>query len=243
MLNHHLFSNIFATTVGLAFLPLGCGGANDDYVPVSRPQEAKSASSSDQYATLSETESQKFQACMMKNVGNWFDKKYTVRYDAKADEHGALKEVQLRDTTLPENVETCFREVIAAMTLPEQMLRRRSAGPVSGGEKITRERRGALGESDSQNPFVIPFILEMIGIDVVIEIFVGTIAAVGTIVTSKKKKNECLDKYVACMDSPLGNIQVDVIGTTVCASCKTLCDNDGFWPAGFKGTHKWHTCR
>lgn len=233
---------------GLALVPLGCGGAQEDYTVVYRPQEEREASHDStqqrQDARLPPAIRQQAQACLEKHAAQLSSRTYGLRYDALADENGAMTDVKLRNTTLPDSVEQCFRQLIAGMNVSDREMRSRSSGPVSGGERMTRERRGPLGESESQNPLVWlgPFIVEAVGIEVIMEVFVGTIAAVGTIVTKKKKKT-CVDEYVACQETPLGSIQVDVRGSSVCDTCRKICVNEGSWPLGFEAVWGWQTCR
>jgi hypothetical protein len=154
-------------------------------------------------------------------------------------------EIQLRGTTMQDDeVEGCLRQVIAAMTVPEGALHSRSSKPFSGGERMMREQRGLVGSSDSENPIVFlgPFIVEAIGVDVLIEVGIGIIAAVGTLVLPKSTKDFCTDKYSDCMDTPLGNIQVNKWGETVCATCQKNCNNKGVWPLGVILSNRWQSC-
>ena len=109
-----------------------------------------------------------------------------------------------------------------------------------------REQRGLLG-SESQNPlvWVIAIVVDEVGVTTIIEVGIGIIAAVGILATPRKPspKDECADKYTECMDSPLGRLQVNVRGETVCATCEKICIREGGWPMGFKPTGPWQTCR
>lgn len=235
--------------VTLGLVPLGCGAAQDDYSlvdPSERERPTQSGWSSEgEKAQLESAARLQAQACLEKHGQPWSRRTYDLRYDAQVNEDRAITEVKLRDTTLPEDVEGCLRQVIGTLRVPEEALRSRSSGPVSGGETMRREQRGPLGSNESQNPLVWGFaiLLEAVELEVVVQVFVGAIAAVGTIATSKKDPlKDCLDKYVACQDTPLGKLQVDVWGTSVCESCRRLCTKKGAWPSGFDKAVGWQTC-
>ena len=245
-----VFSGVLVTGLTLAFVPLGCGGAQEEPAMVARPSETGALhalqNQRDGFEPPEATR-QALKGCIKLRAGQWSERSYAVLMDAKATDHGDMSEVSIRGTTIrDDDVVECLRQSIAAMTIPEQELRRRSSRPFSGGERMTREQRGPIG-SDSQNPvgWAIVFVIEEVGVDVLIEVGVGIIAAVATLAIPKKTPpdDECLDKYVACMDSLLGNLQMDVHGKSLCATCKELCDRDGAWPSGVKGTHRWYWCR
>lgn len=233
----------------LGSIPLGCGAAQDDYTLIDPSKKERStyagSSSPNEKAQLDPAERRQAQACLENHGQPWSRRAFDLRYDVQVNEDRAITEVKLRDTTLPEDVEGCLRQVIGTLMVPEEALRSRSSGPISGGEKMRREQRGPLGSNESQNPLVWGFaiLLEAVELEVVVQVFVGAIAAVGTIVTSKKDpKKDCLDKYVACQGSPLGKLQVDKFGHSVCQTCWQKCRDEGAWPMGFEKTIGWQTC-
>jgi hypothetical protein len=245
MKTHNVFSGVIAAGLTLAVMPIGCGGAREDYELISRPA-AQAPATGDQGAQFPEATTRQFKTCIERGAAR-LPKSSSVRFDVEPNDAGRVVKVALRNSTVQDvEVEGCLREAIAEMTVPEQSLRIRSSGPVSGGERMTRERRGPLGsESDSQNPFVLWGIVEMVGVDVLIEVGVGAIAAIGTLVIPRKKdpNEECLDKYVACMDSPLGNLVVDKRRHSLCQTCWNIClTNKGEWPAGVELTNRWQSC-
>jgi hypothetical protein len=226
----------------------GCGGAQEEVRPVSRPVETGAtyplAHQRDE-VEISAAIRRQLKACIDLRAGRWSERSYAIQYDAKVNDRGEMLEIKLRGSTMQDDeVEGCLRKTIAAMTVPERALHSRSSRPFSGGERMMREQRGLIGSSDSENPIVFlgPFIVEAIGVDVLIEVGIGIIAAVGTLVLPKKPVDECLDRYVACMDTPLGNIQVDVRGTTACETCRQRCRKMGAWPLAVLLTHRWQTC-
>lgn len=239
-----VFSGVAGLGLALGLVPLGCGGTQDDYTVIEHPSVAAEVARS-HADELPEEIRRPLITCIQHHAGSWSGRSFAVRYDAKANQDGVVQEVTLRNTTLPEGgLEGCLRQVIATMTVPEQALRKRSSGPFSGGERMTRERRGPLGDSESSNPLVLlgPIIVEAVSVEVIIEIAVGIIAAIGTISRPPSLKDKCLDKYVQCIASPLGRIEVDVRGTTACASCQQQCLTEGSWPTGFMITKRWQTC-
>jgi hypothetical protein len=250
MRTHKIFSSLIAAGLALAFISLGCGAAQDDYTVVYRSQETGDTNSDsaqqNQKPELEPTIRRQAEACLTKHIGQLSRRTYGLRYDAKADEEGTIAEINLRNTTLPRAVEECLRQVIIEMNVAESALRPHSPRPISGGERMTRERRGPLGESESQNPLVLlgPFIVEAVGIEVIVEVFFGVLAGVATIAgPNKNQKKRCIEQYVACQDTPLGRIQVDVHGSSVCDTCRRNCTKEGSWPLGFEATWGWQTCR
>jgi hypothetical protein len=207
-----MFSSVVAAGLTLALVPLGCGGAQEQSTSVYRPVGIGATlpmAARRVQVEASEGIRQQVKACMDLRAGQWPERSYAVQMDAKADDRGEMQEVKIRGTTMDDDeVVECLRQAIAAMTIPEDALRMRLSRPVSGGERMTRERRGPIGDSDSQNPFVLlgPMIVEAVGVQVIVEVGVGIIAAVATLVMPKKlpPKDECTDKYSDCMDSPLG---------------------------------------
>lgn len=109
---------------------------------------------------------------------------------------------------------------------------------------MTREQRAPLGsESDSSNPFVLWMVVEAVGVETLIEVGVGIIAVIGTIVLKQDPKDECAAKYSNCMDSPLGNLVVDKHRHSLCETCRDRCVKEGGWPMAVLGFRKWHSCR
>ncbi len=234
----------------LAVGSFGCGGAQEDYTVVSRPQETGAIDAAPvqrDEVELSAATRRQLKACIDQRAGQWTERSHAVQIDAKANERGGIQEVKLRDTTLRDDqVEICLLQAIAAMTIPEHALRLRSSRPFSGGEQMQRERRGPMGSSNAETPWVLlgPFVVEAIGVDVIIEVTVVIIAVVGTIVRPRKKpKDECAEKYSECMDTPLGNRQVDKPGHSLCETCRQTCVNDEAWPWAVKVTQRWESCR
>ncbi len=246
-----MFSSVMAAGLTLAFMTFGCGGVQEEPRGVSRPLEIgtvhSSANQSEEVA-FSEAIRQQLKACIDRPAGQWSERSYAVQFDAKANDRGDMVEVKIRNTTMRDDeVVECLRKAIAAMTVPEDALRPREVRPFSGGERMMRERRGPIGNSESENPFVLlgPFIVEAVGMEVIIEVGVMVIAAIATIVDPKKKdpKDECADEYTECMASPLGRLQVNKWGETVCATCQKICNRKGGWPLGVELTGRWQSCR
>lgn len=152
------------------------------------------------------------------------------------NDEGKILQVNLKDSTLQDSeIEGCFRAVIGAMKIPEEALELRSSGPVSGGERRRREQRAPMAsESESPRIFLGPMIVEAVGIEVIIQVGVGIIAAVATLVdtTEKNPKDRCRDHYVSCMDTPLGSMRMgEKKGASRCEWCRKKCqDNGGDWP-------------
>jgi hypothetical protein len=147
-------SGLFAASAVFSMLPLGCGAAQDDYTLVAPSHGSQIADERPPNDIPGEAQKQ-MQACFAQHKGPWSHHRYAARYEAYSDKNGALDNVKLQATTLDdEPIESCVRGVIASLKVPESVLRTRRSGPVSGGEHLTREQRGSLGNNDSQNPLV-----------------------------------------------------------------------------------------
>ncbi|HRI72412.1 MAG TPA: hypothetical protein PK156_49595 [Polyangium sp.] len=239
-----IFSGVAAAGLTLAFMPVGCGAAQDNYEVLSRPSEQASASVG-QGSGIPDVTARELKSCI-ENGAARLPKSSAVRFDVEPNDAGKVVQFALRQSTLQDaEVEACVRQAIAEMTVPEHAVRMRSSGPVSGGERMTREQRGPIGsESDSNNPFVLWMVVEAVGVETIIEVGVGIIAAVGTLVLKKDPREECLDKYEACQNTPLGRRQVDKWGTSLCETCRKLCvDMGGAWPLGVVTTSGFKSCR
>lgn len=237
-------SGIVAAGLTLAIVPLGCGAAREEYTVVERPHD-QAANESPKDEPSAEIR-QQIETCFKEHKGPWSHRKYSAHYKANSNDRGALGNVELQETTLDDELERCVRKVIATTTIPEDVLRSGSSRPFSGGERTQREQRALVGSNESQNPIAWAFViaLEAVEFDVVVQVFVGAIAAVGTLAQPRKDpKDECIDTYDRCMETPLGRIQVDIKGTTVCASCLDRCIAQELWPSGFKILNRWQTCR
>lgn len=83
------------------------------------------------------------------------------------------------------------------------------------------------------------------GVEVIIEVSVGIIAAIGTILQPKKDpKEECLNRYVECMDTNFAAKDGPVKGTSQCAWCQKVCnDNNGVWPLTVQATVGMRSCQ
>jgi len=73
----------------------------------------------------------------------------------------------------------------------------------------------------------------------------GIIAAIGTILQPKKDpKEECLNRYVECMDTNFAAKDGPVKGTSRCAWCQKVCnDNNGVWPLTVQATVGTRSCQ
>ncbi len=236
-------SGLVAASLTLAIIPLGCGAAQDEYAVIERPHhETPEESRTDE---VSAEVRQQVETCFKQHKGQWSQRKYSAHYKANSNENGALRDVKLQKTTLDDDLEVCVRKVIATIKIPENVLRSGSSRPFSGGERMQREQRALVGSHESQNPIVWAFAiaLEAVEFDVVVQVVVGAIAAVGTLAQPRKNpKKDCVAKYVSCIASPLGSMVVNVHGESVCATCQTLCKRNGEWPSGFQTTQHWQTC-
>lgn len=245
---HGVFAWFLVASVTVTLIPLGCGGTREDYVVVSRPT-TPAPEPPRQEARIPDVTRRQLTACLDRRAGQWPESSYAVQYDAKATDRGKVLEVKLRDTTLHDTeVEGCLRKAIAAMTVPKEVLRLRSSGPVSGGERMTREQRGPLGSSDSENPIVFfgPFIVEAIGTEVIFEVGFMLIAAVATIVDTDEDDTAeyCQKHYKNCLMTSIADGKGSVHGETRCEWRRQDCIKHGAWPSWVVDmAQRKHSCK
>jgi hypothetical protein len=242
-----VLAGFLAPVAALTLIPLGCGGAQGDYVVVSRPSAQRLMPARPEAPVPKETVS-KLKACLERREGPWPESSYAVQYDAKANDHGVMLEVKVRDTTLHDaEVEACLRQAIATMDVPKEALTFRATRPVSGGERMMREQRGLLGSSDSENPLVLlgPVIVEAVGTQAIIEIGLMIVAAVATIVDPPEQTPEekCIDRYVDCQMTDMGRKRGHLKGHSRCQWCFIACKNaKGVWPSRAQGAVSTVSC-
>ncbi len=221
-----------------AVLPLGCGGANEDYVVISPPSESRSAEPSIE-ERFRENAAQAFRACLEQNASSLSERSYALRYDVQLNDRGDVVDSRLRTSNLQNtDAQGCISRVIAAMSVPDEAIQMRSR-PVSGGERMMREQRATLN-SESENPlvFLAPWVIEAVGIDMIVQVGVGIIAAIGTIATSPKR-DECQERYMDCLMTDKGSQWGSVPKHSVCLWCRDSCKgNGGVWPASVPGMGK-----
>ncbi len=237
-----IFSGVAAAGLTLAVTPLGCGAAHEEYELVSRPSEQASASVG-QGSGIPDVTARELKSCI-EHGAERLPKSSAVRFDVEPNDAGQVVKIALHKSTMQDpEVEGCLRQAIAEMTVPM-----RSPGPVSGGEHMTREQRGPIGsESDSSNPIVLWIVVEAVGVETLIEVGVGIIAVIGTLVLPREKspREKCQEPYGDCLMSSVASRRGSVHGHTLCLWCFEACvGNGGTWPASVPGIGKnvWHSC-
>lgn len=178
-------------------------------------------------------------ACLEQNASSLSERSYALRYDVRLNERGDVVDSRLRTSNLQNtDAQGCISRVIAAMSVPDEAIQMRSR-PVSGGERMMREQRATLN-SESENPlvFLAPWVIEAVGIDMIVQVGVGIIAAIGTIATSPKR-DECQERYMDCLMTDKGSQWGSVPKHSVCLWCRDSCKgNGGVWPASVPGMGK-----
>ncbi|HRI72466.1 MAG TPA: hypothetical protein PK156_49865 [Polyangium sp.] len=242
MKSRSVFSGMLAAGLTLAFMPLGCGAAQDNYEVLSRPSEQASASVG-QGSGIPDVTARELKSCIEHGAAR-LPRSSAVRFDVEPNDAGRVVKIALHKSTVQDSeVEGCLRQAIAEMTVPM-----RSSGPVSGGERMRREQRGPLGsESESSNPFVLWMVVEAVGVETLIEVGVGVIAAIATIVVPREKspREKCQEPYSDCLMSSVASRRGSVHGHTLCLWCFEACvGNGGTWPTSVPGIGKnvWHSC-
>lgn len=236
---HRAFSALCLGLTNIwAVMPLGCGGAQEDYVVISRPSDSTSAEPSPENR-FRENTARAFRVCLEQHAPSLSERSYALRYDVQLNDRGNVVRSQLRTSNLQNaGAEGCISRVIAAMAVPDDAIHMRSR-PVSGGERMMREQRAMLN-SESENPLVLlaPWVIESVGIDMIVQVGVGIIAAIGTIATSPKR-DECQERYMDCLITDKGSQWGSVPKHSVCLWCRDSCKgNGGVWPASVPGMGK-----
>src|SRR5262245_14279589 len=124
--------------LGIAFTPLGCGGAQQQAAP------PPSAAAPDPRVAPEEVVA-KLTECVKRGAHRLTSTNYTVRFNVKADRDGQVSSVAVKDTILRDpEIETCMVNVLQGMTLPATIMAMRPAQPVAE-RAATPESRTLVG--------------------------------------------------------------------------------------------------
>ena len=189
-----ILAGILGRIIALMSMPLGCGGAQEDYVVVSQPGEQASAPAQ-QEAQAPESVARQMKACIEKRAGQWPESSYAAQYNVEVNDRGKVLEVKLRDTTLQDSeVERCLRQAIAGMTVPAEVLRLRLSRPVSGGESMSSARESVGIVQAAVAPIALaPIIIPALGVTIIVAISLDIIRKAASGPDCKQIKQECIE--------------------------------------------------
>lgn len=227
-------SRILIRSLILFSIPIGCGGAREEYEVVSRPQ-APAPEPVQQEASFPNATLQELQTCIEHRANLKLESSHTLQYNVMVNERGEVLKVKLGETTLQDmDIEKCFRQVIAAMTFSKDTLRLRSSGPISGGERMQRE---LLGSSEAENPLVFlgPIIVETGGAKVLVDMGLMILAGVVAIANALEEDDPeqvCQDRYMDCLLTDMGGRRGHKFDHSRCQWCREACiRGKGVWPS------------
>lgn len=183
------------TVASLGFvMSFGCGGAQEElnYAPrereLPRPMEAIAS------VEVPEATAQGLKAC----VGNANiprnQESHAFQYDLGASEQGEVSTVDLRDATMRDtSLEGCFRRVLEALVVPDEVLRMRGGKPFSGGENQYRSRGNVGIVQAAAAPIALaPIIIPALGITIIVAISIDIIRKATSEPDCKEVKQDCI---------------------------------------------------
>ena len=209
--------------LGLAFMPLGCGGSNAwSTVPGAvREDREEPPVPAGTFAAL--------MACVTEAKGRLSDTVYTLQFNVEVDERGEVVQVKLRDSLPKEpGMEACLGDALAGMTLPRSALAR-----MPREKAVSPAARGLTGQV-WEELFLIggainlaPIFLATTAVTVTVIVGVKvTTEAIDATRRRRKRKEQCIDMFTECKSR---GYPCDVIveeENTMCEPCMRNCINN-----------------
>jgi hypothetical protein len=121
-----------ALCLGLAFMPLACGGSQEPNVEPFHPAP--------EGPTAPESTVAQLKACAREGAARLKDDHYAIVFDVDVTATGDVDRVKVRDSLIGDRtIESCMSRALEAMAVPRSVLRRLASEPVSP------QSRGAMG--------------------------------------------------------------------------------------------------
>lgn len=158
--------------LGVAFVPLGCGGSEEVFYPVPRPREEPK---------LPEEVARQLETCVKRASAPFPPAEgstYVIDFDVKVHKDGSVHAVETRDSMLGgHEVEACFGRVLAGMTLPKRTIAMGLARPRPRGAAAPPSR-ALLGQAVAiPNPFsLLPVIITVAAVCVAVWVTVQVVS-------------------------------------------------------------------
>ena len=230
-------SGVLAVGLALGLVPLGCGGAEEEYTVVNHPQSEASAVNE---WTVPEPVVEQLRGCVKEHASELKTHSHDAKFELKVTERGDVQGVKVRSSTLHHDaMESCMMQALATLSIPPSVLPMRSSEPFSGGES-TRHDKGPLGVVQAAGAVVIfgPIILIAAGVTLGVYILATSNEEVRDEVLDAAKRTKKVNKlcdaaFAVCQANdwqPDWNIE-DFGPKKDCGSCREECRyNNGFWP-------------
>lgn len=232
MLIRSMFSAIATASLTIAMVPLGCGGAQEEYPHA--PQSQQETSSATNEWVMPEAVVEQLRGCVKQHASDLRTYSHETKFDLTVNNDGAVKGIKIRSSTLHhEAMESCLTGALAGLSIPPSMFPvRASSEPFSGGESM-RDMRGPLGIAQAAGGLVALGPLILIAAGVTLGVYVAVVVTEETIEAVRRTQklesmcqallNQCLgDKWL-----PPGH---DFGTEKDCGSCYGICTKRGYWP-------------
>ena len=170
----------FAMCVGLASVPLGCGGSEDAVYSGPRPREDPN---------VPEDVAKQLEACARQTAAPFPPAEgntYVVTFDVHVSKPGSVHAVKVEDSMLGgHDVEGCFERVLRAMTLPKRTIAMGLEGSAPRGAAAPPSR-ALLGQAFAiPNPFsLVPVVITIAAVTIAVWVVVHVVSEVGTSTTT-----------------------------------------------------------
>jgi len=234
------FRNVFAgflVQLALsAMMPLGCGGAQDEYTVI-YPSSGLSSVPAAQEWEVPEAIVETLRGCVKKHAGDVKGYRHEARFKLNLEEDGTVHEVEMQRSTLHlGKLESCLQEALAGLSIPASALSIRSSEPFSGGESQGKDR-AFQGVVQAAAPVVVIAPIVVIAAGVTLGIYILAVATEETIETVKRRRGIdliCEAAYDVCVTNRLQpDWNIDMFGPRKdCEACRRECRlANGTWPA------------
>ena len=233
MLIRSTFSTIFAASLTLALVPLGCGAAQEEYPHAPQPQQ-QTASATKEWVMPEEVVEQ-WRGCVKKHASELRTYSHETKFELTVNNDGVVQSVNLRRSTLHhEAIESCLSAALEGLSIPLSMLpERASSEPFSGGES-SRHSRVPLGIAQSVGGAIValgPVILIAAG--VTLGVFVA-VAVTEETMEAVKRRNKvekwCADLRDECLGDTRQPPGSDFGSHKDCGACFRHCKRHQSWP-------------
>ena len=228
--------------VMLVFLPLGCGGI-DENARVSRPV-------SEAGLKLPENTLMRLQECADEYAPRLGSSEYKLDFAMEADTSGRV--LQMTKTQMDpfnRDVGTCMKFALQAMTVPV------SAIQAASGPLVSKNTQGPADRGKTGFVFVpvaVASVAEIMlvsgAVTFLFTIAVSLVKAVAeeiedVIDTEKETKRYCKEQQTKCLETSTQSKPGSLKGSSLCLWCFEECLDTGSWPKEVRGTGKgWQSC-
>ncbi len=221
MLMRTTCSAIVAVGLTLAVVPLGCGGAQEEYRSAAFPQEEPSTATNEW--VMPEAIVERWRGCVKEHASELRTYSHETKFDVTVTNDGAVDGIKIRSSTLHhEAIESCLTGALEGLSIPPSMFPARSSSqPFSGGES-SRHSRAPLGVVQAAGAVVVLAPIVVVAAGVTLGVYILAVAAEETMEAVKRNRklnNMCQERLDECLATTPG----------ICYQCHGFCLAQGYW--------------